>query len=132
MSAGEWAEVELGRWWWPPWPRSPSLSSIRLSVFTWTQRGSSQIISLRRPLTASGAKLTKLMAGEELGLLRLRFSGCCPPLCPFSCGGLSPSLGLLLGGESRPEEPFLLSMLEQAPTESPDLRRGRACLRRGC
>ena len=84
------------------------------------------------PLTASEAKLTKLMAGEELGLLRLRFSGCCPPLCPFSCGGLSPSLGLLLGGESRPEEPFLLSMLEQAPTESPDLRRGRACLRRGC
>ena len=90
---------------------------------------------ITKPLVVtSEAKLTKLMAGEELGLLRLRFSGCCPPLCPFSCGGLSPpSLGLLLGGESRPEEPFLLmSTLEQAPTESPDLRRGRACLRRGC
>ena len=110
VSAGEWAEVELGRWWWCP--LSPSLSSIRLSVFT------------------------KLIAGEELGLLRLRFSGCCPPACPFSvgCGCLwSPSwLGLFLGGESSPEEPFLLSMLEQAPTESPDLRRGRACLRLGC
>ena len=77
--------------------------------------------------------LTKLMAGEELGLLRLRFSGCCP--VPFSAGGgclWSSWLGLFLGGESSPVEPFLLSMLEQPPTESPDLRRGRACLRLGC
>ena len=36
MSAGEWAEVELGRWWCPLSP--PSLSSIRLSVLTCNTR----------------------------------------------------------------------------------------------